>query len=82
MLRGNPSPKLATVDPDIHENTLAAAARDRVSVSAWMIAAAREALKRRAGLAAVELWEKQHGRFTSEEMNEARRCARAQIRTS
>jgi hypothetical protein len=82
MLRGNPSPKFATVDPDIHENTLAAAARDRVSVSAWMIAAAREALKRRAGLAAVELWEKQHGRFTSEEMNEARRCARAQIRTS
>lgn len=45
MPRGNPSPKLAiTIDPDIHEKILAAAARDGVSVSAWMTAAAREAL--------------------------------------
>ena len=30
MPRGNPSPKLAiTVDPDIHENILVAAARDK-----------------------------------------------------
>jgi hypothetical protein len=71
-----------TVDPDIHENILAAAARDRVSASAWTTTAAREALKRRAGLAAVELWEKEHGRFTSDEMNEARRRVRAQLRTS
>jgi hypothetical protein len=83
MPRGNPSPKLAiTIDPDIHENILAAAARDRVSVSAWMTSAAREALQRRAGLAAVALWETQHGRLTAEEMNEARRNVRAQIRTS
>jgi hypothetical protein len=83
MPRGNPSPKLAiTIDPDIHENILAAAARDGVSVSAWMTAAARQALQRRAGLAAVGLWEKQHGRFTAEEMNEARRSVRAQLRTS
>ena len=83
MPRGNPSPKLAiTVDPDIHENILAAAARDRVSVSAWMTNAAREALQRRAGLAAITLWEKQHGRLTAEEMNEARRNVRAQIRAS
>ena len=83
MPRGNPSPKLAiTVDPDIHKNILAAAARDGVSVSAWMTAAAREALQRRAGLAAVALWEKQYGRLTSEEMNEARRSVRAQLRTS
>ena len=82
MPRGNPSPKLAiTVDPDIHENILTAAARDGVSVSAWMTTAAREALQRRAGLAAVALWEKQHGRFTAEEMNEARRNVRAQLRT-
>jgi len=82
MPRGNPSPKLAiTIDPDIHENILAAAARDGVSVSAWMTTAAREALKRRAGLAAVELWEKQHGPFNLEEMNEARRSVRAQLRT-
>jgi hypothetical protein len=81
MPRGNPSPKLAiTIDPDIHENILAAAARDKVSVSAWMTSAAREALQRRAGLAAVALWETQHGRLTPEEMNEARRNVRTQIR--
>ena len=80
MPRGNPSPRLAvTIDPDIHENILAAAARDRVSVSAWITSAAREALQRRAGLAAVALWEKQHGRLTEEEMTEARRSVRAQL---
>ena len=83
MLRGNPSPKLAiTIDPDIHKNILAAAARDGVSVFAWMTTAAREARQWRAGLAAVALWEKQHGRFTTEEMKEARRSVRAQLRTS
>jgi len=35
MPRGNPSPKLAiTIAPEIHESVLAAAARDKVSVSA------------------------------------------------
>ena len=83
MPRGNPSPKLAmTIDPDIHMDILAAAARDGVSVSAWMTDAARQALQRRAGLAAVGLWEKQHGRFTTEEMNEARRSVLDQLRTS
>jgi hypothetical protein len=83
MPRGNPSPKLAiTIDHDVHRNILAAAARDGVSVSAWMTSAAREALRRRAGLAAVALWEKQHGPFAAEEMEEARRNVRAQFRTS
>ncbi len=83
MPRGNPSPKLAiTVDPDIHKQILAAAARDGMSVSAWMTAAARLSLQRRAGLAAVALWEKQHGRFTTEEMNQARRTVLAQLRAS
>jgi hypothetical protein len=80
--RGNPSPKLAiTVDPGIYKNILAAAAREGVSVSAWMTTAAREALRRRAGLAAVAEWEKEHGRVTVEEMKEARRSVRAQLRT-
>jgi hypothetical protein len=35
--------------------------------------------KLRAGLAAVELWEKDHGRFTTEEMDEARRTVTAQL---
>jgi hypothetical protein len=83
MPRGNPSPKLAiTVSPDVHANILRAAAREGVSVSAWMTAVAREALRRRAGLAAVALWEEEHGRFTAEEMNDARRSVRAQLRTS
>jgi hypothetical protein len=82
MPRGNPSPKLAiTVDPAVHEDILAAAAHDGVSVSAWMTGAAREALRRRSGLAAVAQWETQHGRFTGVEMDEARRNVRAQLRT-
>lgn len=80
MPRGNPSPKIAiTVDPEVHENIVSAAARERVSVSAWMTAAAREALRRRAGLAAIDEWEKQHGRFSAEEMDDARRRVRAQL---
>lgn len=83
MPRGNPSPKLAiTVDPEVHESVLAAASREGLSVSAWMTIAAREALHRRAGLAAVAQWEKQHGAFSTEEMNEARRTVLAQLRTS
>lgn len=80
MPRGNPSPKIAmTVDPDVYEHVVAAANKDGLSISAWMTNAAREALKRRAGLAAVEEWEKQHGRFTAEEMAEARRRVRAEL---
>ncbi|MDX2149130.1 MAG: YlcI/YnfO family protein [Bryobacteraceae bacterium] len=80
MPRGNPSPKLAiTIDPEIHQGILAAAARAGVSVSAWMTTAAREALQRRAGLAAVAQWERQHGRLTAEEMDEARRAVAAQL---
>jgi hypothetical protein len=82
MPRGNPSPKLAiTVDPDVYKDVLAAASREGMSVSAWMTIAAREALQRRAGLAAIAQWERQHGRLTAEEMNEARRRVRAQLRT-
>lgn len=81
MPRGNPSPKLAiTIDPKIHERILVAAAREGVSVSAWMTSAAREALQRRAGLAAVAEWEKQHGPLSGEEMDQARRTVRAQLR--
>jgi hypothetical protein len=83
MPRGNPSPKLAiTVAPGVHAEILAAAERDRVSVSAWMTNAAREALQRRAGLAAVADWEKQHGAFSAEEMVQARRNVAAQLQTS
>jgi hypothetical protein len=83
MPRGNPSPKLAiTVDPEVHEGILSAAARDGVSVSAWMTNAARETLQRRAGLAAIAQWEQQHGRFSEDEMTAARRRVGAQLAAS
>ncbi|MGD9792695.1 MAG: hypothetical protein AB7V43_04370 [Acidimicrobiia bacterium] len=73
MPRGNPSPKLAiTVDPDIHAQVIDAAARDGVSVSAWMTEAARRALVVRDGLAAVSEWERLHGELTDDEMTAAR----------
>jgi predicted transcriptional regulator len=74
MPRGNPSPKLAiTVDPDVHARVVAAAEAEGISVSAWMTEAARRALKLRDGLAAVAEWEAEHGAFTSEELDAARR---------
>ena len=82
MPRGNPSPKLAiTIAPEIHASIMKAAAREGVSISAWMTAAAREALRQRAGLAAVAQWEKQHGAFTEDELQEARRNVQAQLRS-
>jgi hypothetical protein len=72
--RGKPSPKLAiTVAPDVHGQVILAAAAEGVSVSAWMTDAARVALRRRDGLAAVAEWEAQHGQLTEEEMEQARR---------
>ena len=83
MPRGDPSPKLAiTIDPQVHQGVLAAAAREALSVSAWITGAACEALRRRAGLATVAEWEKQHGAFSAEEMEEARSRVQAQLRTA
>jgi hypothetical protein len=74
MPRGNPPPKLAIPEDP--------AARDGVSVSACMTIAACQALQQRTGLAAVTRWEKQHGRLSAAEMNEARRNVRVQLRKS
>jgi hypothetical protein len=72
MPRGRPSPKLAiTVDPDVHDGVVAAAAEEGVSVSAWMTEAARRALRVRDGLVAVAEWEAEHGAFTPGEMEAA-----------
>ena len=73
MPRGNPSPKLAiTVDPNVHERVVNAAAQEGISVSAWMTEAARRALAVRDGLTAVSEWERANGPFTPEEMTAAR----------
>ena len=80
MPRGRPSPKLAiTVDPDVHQRVLAAAADDDVSVSAWMTQAARSALAVRDGLAAVAEWEAEYGAFTEAELERARRTVAEQL---
>jgi hypothetical protein len=72
--RGRPSPKLAiTVDADVHEQVMSAAAEEGVSVSAWMTSAARRALLVRDGLQAVAEWEKDHGALTEAELKAARR---------
>lgn len=74
MPRGRPSPKLAiTVDSEIHERVVMAAAEDGVSVSAWMTAAARRALVVRDGLAGVAEWEQENGPLTADELEAARR---------
>jgi hypothetical protein len=74
MPRGKPSPKLAiSVDADVHEQVLAAAKAEGVSVSAWMTAAAQRALLVRDGLRAIEEWEAEHGALTEQELSDARR---------
>ena len=79
MPRGRPSPKLAiTVDPDVHEQVLAAAAAAGVSISAWMTEAARRALVIRDGLRAVEEWEAENGALTEAELGAARRRVAAE----
>jgi hypothetical protein len=63
------------MEPELMKRSSAAAARDQGITNA-----AREALRRRAGLAAIAKWEKQHGSFSTEEMMEARRSVGAQLR--
>jgi hypothetical protein len=80
MPRGNPSPKLAiTVDPDVHDRVLDAAAAEGMSVSAWMTSAARKALLVRDGLAAVAEWEADHGALTEAELAAARQRVASQV---
>ena len=80
--RGNPSPKLAiTVDAEVHERVVAAAAEEGLSVSAWMTAAARRALLLRDGLAAVFEWEGENGALSDDEVDAARQRVSEQLRS-
>ncbi len=80
MPRGRPSPKLAiTVDAEVHDQVLAAAAEEGVSVSAWMTAAARRALLVRDGLRAVAEWEAEHGAFSADELDAAHRRVAGEV---
>ena len=74
MPRGNPAVKLAiSVDAEVHSEVIDAAEAEGLSVSAWMTAAARQALRVRDGLAAVAEWEREHGALTAQELAAARR---------
>ena len=74
MPRGAPASKLAiTVDRDVHAKVIRAAAEDKVSVSAWLTAAARHAIRLREGLLAVAEWEAEQGAFSQEELAAARK---------
>lgn len=73
MPRGSPAAKLAiSVERTVHAKVVAAAEADGLSVSAWMTAAARHALRIRDGLAAVAEWEAEHGALTDQELGAAR----------
>jgi hypothetical protein len=81
MPRGSPAIKLAiTVDSDVHAKVLRAASEDKVSVSAWMTAAARRVLLVREGLAAIAAWEAEHGAFSPEELDSARTRVQSESR--
>ena len=81
MPRGNPAAKFAiSVERDVHARVLKAAEAEGVSVSAWMTAAARHALRLRDGLAAVAEWEAEHGELTQAELDAARRRINQQRR--
>jgi hypothetical protein len=73
MPRGSPAIKLAiTVDREVHAKILSAAEAEGASISAWLTAAARQALRIREGLAAVAEWEAEHGALTESELDAAR----------
>jgi hypothetical protein len=73
MPRGSPAVKLAiTVDREVHAKILSAVEAEGSSVSAWITAAARQALRVREGLAAVAEWEAEHGALSDSELEAAR----------
>jgi hypothetical protein len=73
MPRGSPAVKLAiTVDRDVHAKILSAVEAEGSSISAWITAAARQALRVRDGLAAIAEWEVEHGSLTEGELEAAR----------
>jgi len=74
MPRGSPAVKLAiTVDREVHAKILSAVEAEGSSVSAWITAAARQALRVREGLAAIAEWEAEHGALSESELEAARR---------
>lgn len=60
-----------SMPPDLDADIAAEAAREGISYSAWLAAAARKEFIVRAGLAAVGQFEEEHGAFSPSELAEA-----------
>jgi hypothetical protein len=65
-----------SIPPDLDAQIEAAAAEAGMTYSAWLAATARNEFTIRAGLEAVAEFERQHGRFSPEEVAEAEQWAR------
>ena len=68
-----------SLPPDLDAQIQAEVAREGVTYSAWLVAAARKELRVRAGLEALADVEKQIGPFTSQELADADEWARRTI---
>jgi hypothetical protein len=63
--------------PEVADLAAASARRAGASLSGWITEAMQDRLRREAGLAAVTEFEAEHGAFTSRELADAERRARA-----
>jgi hypothetical protein len=71
-----------SIPPDLDAQIEAAAADAGMTYSAWLAATARKEFTIRAGLEAVEEFERQHGRFSPKESVEAEQWARGALERS
>ncbi len=68
--------------PDLDAAIEAAAAEAGMTYSAWLANTARKEFAIGAGLSAVTEYERQHGRFTADELAEAKEWAKAAVSRS
>ena len=71
-----------SMPPELDAAIEAAAAEAGMTYSAWLADTARKEFAIRAGLDAVEEFERQHGAFTPEELAEAEEWARTAVARS
>ncbi|MGH3404742.1 MAG: hypothetical protein ACRDRJ_19890 [Streptosporangiaceae bacterium] len=71
-----------SLPPDLDAEIAEAAAREGLTYSSWLAATARKEFTIRAGLAAVDQFEHEHGAFTSGELADAGQWAAGAIERS
>ncbi|HVL89789.1 MAG TPA: hypothetical protein VM841_06090 [Actinomycetota bacterium] len=69
-----------SVPPDLDSKIEAAAIEAGMTYSGWLMHAARKEFTIRAGLEAVIAFEREHGRFTAQELAEAAEWAATSVR--